>query len=181
MTHAQLKTVKMITAMMLGIIVSISIVHRNIAIPVIAIAIAFAILIPLRSRVTEVLADERDIMISGKASRLAIQIYSFVVIIPMLILYAMRDQNPFYEPIASILAYSLCFLMVVYTMIYHFYDRISLLGKKVPYLILTALVIAILTIIGLRAMSGEDDWICSKGTWVRHGNPSFPAPTTPCR
>ena len=28
--------------------------------------------------------------------------------------------------------------------------------------------------------SSEDDWICDKGVWVKHGNPSVPMPTTPC-
>lgn len=31
-----------------------------------------------------------------------------------------------------------------------------------------------------RFMSPEDDWICSKGTWIKHGNPSAPMPTLPC-
>jgi len=26
----------------------------------------------------------------------------------------------------------------------------------------------------------EDAWICSDGQWIKHGNPSSQAPTTPC-
>jgi hypothetical protein len=26
----------------------------------------------------------------------------------------------------------------------------------------------------------EDDWICSQGQWVRHGNPVASMPVTPC-
>jgi hypothetical protein len=31
-----------------------------------------------------------------------------------------------------------------------------------------------------RFLSPEDDWMCNKGLWVKHGNPSAPMPTTPC-
>lgn len=27
----------------------------------------------------------------------------------------------------------------------------------------------------------EDNWICSKGQWVKHGNPSKPMPTNQCK
>jgi hypothetical protein len=33
---------------------------------------------------------------------------------------------------------------------------------------------------GIRFLSGEDDWICQNGAWVKHGMPRAPAPTTPC-
>jgi hypothetical protein len=26
----------------------------------------------------------------------------------------------------------------------------------------------------------EDDWICSQGQWIKHGNPSSSVPTKPC-
>jgi len=36
-------------------------------------------------------------------------------------------------------------------------------------------------IIGMRFMSGEDNWICQNGQWIKHGNPSSPAPSTGCK
>jgi len=30
-------------------------------------------------------------------------------------------------------------------------------------------------------LSGEDNWICQNGEWVKHGNPSAPKPTIPCK
>lgn len=46
-----------------------------------------------------------------------------------------------------------------------------------PFLAISALIL----IIGcLKGLSGEDDWICSGGMWVKHGMPSRPMPTTLC-
>ena len=41
--------------------------------------------------------------------------------------------------------------------------------------------LGLIFILGLiRLISGEDDWICQNGEWVKHGMPSAPKPTTPC-
>lgn len=37
------------------------------------------------------------------------------------------------------------------------------------------------TIFLFRLLSGEDNWICQDGTWVKHGNPSGPVPTGICK
>lgn len=34
--------------------------------------------------------------------------------------------------------------------------------------------------IALRSVTGEDTWICSGGTWVKHGKPFLPQPSFPC-
>ncbi|MCX6701776.1 MAG: hypothetical protein NTX96_01090 [Candidatus Zambryskibacteria bacterium] len=43
------------------------------------------------------------------------------------------------------------------------------------------IIILILLILCVRFLSGEDDWICVGGQWVKHGNPSAPAPTSECK
>lgn len=35
-------------------------------------------------------------------------------------------------------------------------------------------------VLGVRFFSGEDDWICEKGEWIKHGNPSAPQPISGC-
>jgi uncharacterized membrane protein len=52
--------------------------------------------------------------------------------------------------------------------------------EKMKYVYI-GLFLIIAVIFSIRLASGEDDWICESGKWVRHGNPSFPAPTSPCR
>lgn len=49
--------------------------------------------------------------------------------------------------------------------------------KIILFLIIIAGVIFVLRfVIG----GPEDDWICVKGEWVKHGNPSAPQPTGSC-
>jgi len=35
-------------------------------------------------------------------------------------------------------------------------------------------------VLAVRFFSGEDNWICQNGEWVKHGNPSAEKPTTDC-
>lgn len=52
-------------------------------------------------------------------------------------------------------------------------------------ILVTAVVFATLILIAavvftLRLFSGEDNWICQNGQWVKHGNPSAPMPSSGC-
>ncbi len=40
--------------------------------------------------------------------------------------------------------------------------------------------VAAIAIAGLRLFSGEDEWICRNGEWIRHGNPSALKPESGC-
>lgn len=51
----------------------------------------------------------------------------------------------------------------------------------VPIILLALLVFSIFFIITVRLFTPEDNWICENGSWVKHGNPSAPAPTLECR
>lgn len=53
--------------------------------------------------------------------------------------------------------------------------------KKIIIIILI-IVLAILILFSLRFIIGgsEDDWICTDGKWVKHGQPSAPQPTELC-
>ena len=53
--------------------------------------------------------------------------------------------------------------------------------KLILSIIILAVIIIAGIILGIRFLSGEDTWICESGRWVRHGNPSSPMPTTPCK
>lgn len=56
--------------------------------------------------------------------------------------------------------------------------------KSNKKLILTITILAVVVIVGvvlgIRFLSGEDNWICEAGKWVKHGNPNSPEPTTIC-
>lgn len=51
---------------------------------------------------------------------------------------------------------------------------------KTILIILAIVVVAGLAIFGVRLWSGEDNWICQDGEWVKHGNPSAAKPTEGC-
>jgi len=52
--------------------------------------------------------------------------------------------------------------------------------KIILIIIIALLLIAGVTVAILRFSTDEDTWLCQNGTWIRHGNPSSPMPTTPC-
>jgi len=53
--------------------------------------------------------------------------------------------------------------------------------KKVFLGFLGIVFVALIVIVGIRLFSGEDNWICQNGVWVKHGQPSGPMPTGTCK
>lgn len=49
------------------------------------------------------------------------------------------------------------------------------------FLILIIILAVLTAILFIRLWTPEDDWICQGGQWVKHGNPSAPAPTRECK
>jgi uncharacterized membrane protein len=181
MTKKQFKSIQMAVAVVLGIVFSEAVVYKNFIIPVIILIVCTLALLYLRSRVSEIIADERDYAIGGKAALLTVQIYSWLAVLGMLILYALRDVNPSYEPIALTLAFSTCGLMIMYSLIFKYYNKFSLSSRKSLYLAFMIIAIFVFAVFTLRVLSGEDDWICQEGQWTKHGYPDFPAPTAECK
>lgn len=53
-------------------------------------------------------------------------------------------------------------------------------GKKYYWIIILLIFFLLGIIIGVRIMSGEDDWTCQDGEWVTHGKPDSAKPYLPC-
>ena len=51
---------------------------------------------------------------------------------------------------------------------------------KKAYFLLGVVGLILLIALVLRLTGPEDSWICKDGVWLKHGNPSAPAPTTVC-
>ena len=181
MTIKQYTRIKLFFTVIIAIIFAQAIIYRNFWIPVATLIMATLVLIYLRRQVSEIIADERDYFVAGKAAFLAMQIYAWCATLGMLVLYVFRDYNPAYEPIAITLAYSTCFLMILHSLIFRYHNKISLSGKKIRYIILAAFFFAVLIVLSIRLFSGEDDWTCKDGQWAKHGQPSFPAPKSVCK
>jgi hypothetical protein len=53
--------------------------------------------------------------------------------------------------------------------------------KRALTIILVIIVVGIVLVGLIRLFSGEDDWICQDGKWVKHGHPVTAQPTTECK
>lgn len=56
-------------------------------------------------------------------------------------------------------------------------------NKRRIYSLIFVIIVLLLSILILRIVLGgdEDTWICKNGTWIQHGHPSDPMPTTQCK
>ena len=52
--------------------------------------------------------------------------------------------------------------------------------RKILWILFIVSLLVLLVLVVRLASRPEDDWICSGGQWVRHGNPSSSQPTTLC-
>lgn len=181
MTLKTYQRIRLVVVFILAAIFSQAIALKNYIIPIAVMVVASLFLMWLRRRVKGVIADERDYATGGKSALLAIQIYSWIAVISMFVLYALRDLNPAYEPIALTLAFSTCILMLIYGFIFRYFNNFQFSKKKWIFFLLVSLFAVILAVGVLRTFSGEDNWICEDGTWQKHGQPNFPAPTVECK
>lgn len=177
----QYQKIKLVTVFLLAFAFSQSIIFKNFFIPVILLIVGSLLLMYFRKQVKEVMADERDYAIAGKSATLAIQIFSWLAVIAMFLLYSLSDLNPYYNAIALTLAYSTMVLMLLYTLIFRYYERFKFSEKKNIYILAVLILVLFLTVFSLRLFSGEDNWICQNGQWTKHGNPSFDAPKIECK
>ena len=53
--------------------------------------------------------------------------------------------------------------------------------KKVIFIIIGAIVVIALVVVIIILRVDEDNWICTNGSWQKHGHPSSPQPTTTCQ
>lgn len=181
MTTKTYQRIKLFLTMLISIVVSTSIIHQNFFIPAITLVASFLVLLFLRKKVEQVISDERDILNGGKSALMAIQIYSWIAVISMLLLYSLQGYNPNYEAVALTLAFSTCILMLVYSAIFYYYNKMQLTNSRSLYLIGVIIIFLFLSIFMLRVFSGEDSWMCENGKWIEHGHPSYPAPNKECK
>lgn len=94
----------------------------------------------LRKRVTEVIVDEMVYAIGGKAALAAVQIYSWLAVIIMLVAGSLKQINPALAMVSNTMAFSACALMLIYSASYYFFAKSS---WKDPKFIFTAILVLI--------------------------------------
>lgn len=181
LTTKQYQKIKLATVIILAMVFSQSIIYKNFFIPVALLVVGSLVLLYLRKQVKEVIVDERDKVSGGKAAMLAIQIYAWIAVVAMFLLYSLVDLNPYYNSIAMTLAFSTTILMLIYSVIFSYYNKMKFSDKKLVYTVVVLILFMFIAIFSLRVFSGEDNWVCDGGKWVEHGHPDFLAPTVECK
>lgn len=115
--------VRIITVITLSILVGVSINLGNYVLPVVAIITASLLLYFFKGKVKEVMADERDYEIAGRAGRNAMAVYSLVMAIAGTVLMALSKTYPGLECPALIILYSVCSLVFLYAILFKIYSR----------------------------------------------------------
>ncbi|MFA6304197.1 MAG: DUF2178 domain-containing protein [Patescibacteria group bacterium] len=123
MTLKSFTLVRTATAFVLAITISLFIVRGNFYLPLAAMAAAVVVLLFAKSKVKDVLYDERDLLLAGKAAMYSIKIYGLLAASLVMVLLALKKGDPVWEPVGSALAYSVCFLLVLYSLFYKFLAR----------------------------------------------------------
>jgi uncharacterized membrane protein len=73
--------------------------------------------------VAEVVEDERDERVREQASKVAVAIFASASALSGLILIALRNEHPEYTYAGFALAFSACALMILYSVLYGYYNR----------------------------------------------------------
>jgi len=181
MTLKKYQRIRLAFTAIIAVIFSYSIIMENFFIPIVTLLVSTLILWYLRKKVSGVIADERDWQAGGKSALMTIQIYSWIAVMAMFLMYSFRDINLYYESVAITLAFSTCILMLLYSLIFKYYNKIKLTDKKTLYFVITTIILVIMFLLTLRIFSGEDNWVCSDGQWIKHGQPDYPAPQIECQ
>jgi uncharacterized membrane protein len=122
MTKRAFSIYRIIVVAIVSVSVATFINLGNWYVPVAVVVASWAILYMMSKNVKEVIADERDYMIAGKASSHAIRIYSLVSVIAGLIMYTAGGEGMLFGT-ATTLLYSACFLMLLYAVLFKIYER----------------------------------------------------------
>jgi uncharacterized membrane protein len=116
-------TVRIIFAMVIAMVCSISVVRGNYILPIVIGVTAALALYAMKKQVSGVMADERDYKIAGDAARWALNIFAVFAAIGSMVLMASRAGNPQFELAAQILAYSACALMILQSIFFKYFQN----------------------------------------------------------
>jgi uncharacterized membrane protein len=182
MTAKKFLVLKIAVAIFISVAVSAAITAQQYFIPIPIVIIGATLLHISKKRVKDVMEDERDFEIAGKSARYSMNIFAFLAVGAVFMLLWLRNFNPYFDAVAATLSYSVCFLLILYSLIFKYLAVKESPGRRKFIMIsVMAMIFIVLAFAGLRIFSGEDDWICSNGKWIEHGHPDFPAPTAECK
>jgi uncharacterized membrane protein len=125
MSYKTFRIWQRVIAAIIAAVIAFSVVDGNSIAPIPTVIVAMAIIIILRRRVKEVVADERAHAIAGKASRLTMQITGIAMAAAGGTLLAMSRGSG--EPMLGYIGYTLCYatcaLLIINYIAYYYYSR----------------------------------------------------------
>lgn len=125
MTKKQYMICRLAIIVLLSFLISLSISLNNYYLPLVFTATAVAGLHYCRKQLKtgEVIADERDYQVAGKAARYAISIYSLLGVIGVFVLMAISHKNEMLYILSQYLAFSICFLMLLNAFLFKYLNK----------------------------------------------------------
>lgn len=142
MTLKQYTILRLSIVIVLAVFISQCVLFNNYVLPIIGIAVASLLLLYFRGKVDEVISDERDYQIGGRAALWTIQIFSWIATIGFFAFYA------FGNPISYSLAYMVCFLLMLYSFIFRLMDRSTKSTGRIVSLVLNIAFLIALIVMG---------------------------------
>ena len=123
MTSKTFVVIRMLTAFFLAAVMAQAIIQNNYVLAIVAVVGAVVIVMISKKKVKGVIVDERVSLIDGKAARASMSIFSVVGAGLMFVLMIFRETNQNYYIIASVLAYSICALLLLYSIMFKYYEK----------------------------------------------------------
>jgi uncharacterized membrane protein len=130
MSYKTFKIWQRVLLVIIAVVVAISVTTGNAIIPIPTVIIGVVLIIILRRRVKDVVADERVYAVADKASRLTLQIVGIAMAAVGGILLAIsRGGSSVLAQVGFTLEYATSGLLVIYYIAYIYYNR-KLGGKE---------------------------------------------------
>ncbi len=123
MNYKQYRNFRIITAMLLAAVMSQAVIFNNYILAIFAVIAAMAVMFTVKKKVVDVLADERDYQNAGKAARYSLGIFSALGAVLTMFFMFQRSVDPAYEIIGSTLAYSVCGLLLLNSIVFMYYAK----------------------------------------------------------
>jgi uncharacterized membrane protein len=122
MTKKQYLFCRLAVIVVLSFSISVSLTLSNYYLPLIFMLTATAVLYYCRKQLKteDILVDERDYQVAGKAARYAIFIYGWLGAIGTFVLMALSNRYGYLYVVSQCLAFSVCFLMLANAFIFRY-------------------------------------------------------------
>ncbi len=126
MDKKKFRLCRIIITMAVAALVGWSVTTGNALLPLIAVGVGMGLLYLCKKRVKGVIEDERIYKISEKASRITLAVLAPIIAVAGVVLIALSKRGSAdLSQIGFTLAYTACALMVLYTVLYFYYEKKS--------------------------------------------------------